>query len=57
MGLNTAPRVDTGTGAPCMFWTRWVNLIAGLMLFSALWVLGYAGDPTAVWGMCEISIF
>jgi hypothetical protein len=49
MSYNTAPRVDSGTGAPSMLWTRWVNLIAGILLFIAPWVLGYAGDPTAAW--------
>jgi hypothetical protein len=47
MSLNTAPRASTGT--PGMLWTRWVNLIAGILLFIAPWVLLYNGDPTAAW--------
>ncbi len=47
MSYNTAPQA--GRGTPGMLWTRWVNLIAGILLFIAPWVLGYAANTTAAW--------
>ncbi len=38
-----------GTGATHMMWTRWIELIAGILLFIAPWVLGYAGNSPANW--------
>lgn len=41
MTHDTAP----GVRAPfSMVWTYWVNLIAGVLLFIAPWVLGYTGN-------------
>ena len=42
---NTPP--STGNTAPSMLWTRWVNLIAGILLFIAPWVFVYTFNATA----------
>lgn len=40
---------QTGSDTNGMLWTRWVNLIAGILLFIAPWVLGYTASTTAAW--------
>ncbi len=42
-----ATRVSGGTSST--MWTRWIDLIAGVLLFIAPWVLGYAGNSPANW--------
>ncbi len=40
MTVNRGPAADYSTGTG---WTHWVNLIDGILLFIAPWVLGYSG--------------
>jgi uncharacterized membrane protein len=35
--------------APAAAWLSWVNLILGIWVFIAPWVLGFSGDSVALW--------
>jgi hypothetical protein len=48
MSVNRTPSPATRDAAG-LGWTHWVNLIDGILLFIAPWVLGYSGTNTTAY--------